>query len=85
MCQHGNVPVHTGDSITIERRILGIEEKQGKHGQMHLTRAEATYVNQRGVLVARAIFTHYGGACNAFAGTVAGRTRELTLQRGESA
>ena len=47
-------PVFIGDRITIERRVLGITEKQGKQGTMYLTRAEATYVNQKSTLVARA-------------------------------
>ena len=47
-------PVHVGDRITVHRRVLGIDEKQGKQGKMYLTRAEATYVNQHGTLVARA-------------------------------
>ena len=47
-------PVHVGDVITIERHLLGVDEKEGKQGKMFLTRAEATYVNQHGTLVARA-------------------------------
>jgi N-terminal half of MaoC dehydratase len=47
-------PVHLGDVITIERRVLGVDEKEGKQGKMFLTRAEATYVNQHGTLVGRA-------------------------------
>lgn len=47
-------PVLIGDRITIERRVLEVTEKQGKQGTMYLTRAEATYVNQNGTLVARA-------------------------------
>ena len=47
-------PVFIGDAITIARRVLAVTEKQGKQGTMYLTRAEATYVNQNGTLVARA-------------------------------
>lgn len=47
-------PVHVGDRITVQRHVLGIDEKEGKQGKMYLTRAEATYVNQHGTLVARA-------------------------------
>ncbi|MDY6945511.1 MAG: MaoC family dehydratase N-terminal domain-containing protein [Pseudomonadota bacterium] len=47
-------PVFIGDSITIARRVLGVTEKRGRHGTMYLTRAEATYLNQKGALVARA-------------------------------
>ena len=47
-------PVYIGDTITVERRVLGIDEKEGKQGKMYLTRAEAAYTNQHGTLVARA-------------------------------
>jgi len=46
--------VFVGDRITIERRLCEIEKKKGRHGDMYLLRSEATYVNQRGKLVARA-------------------------------
>jgi hypothetical protein len=49
-----SAPVHVGDSITVARRVLGIDEKEGKQGKMYLTRAEATYTNQHGTVVARA-------------------------------
>lgn len=45
-------PVFIGDRITISRRVVAVEEKQGKAGLMYLTRAEATYRNQRGEVVA---------------------------------
>lgn len=45
-------PVRIGDLITTSRRVVSVEEKQGSRGQMYLTRAEATYVNQRGEKVA---------------------------------
>jgi hypothetical protein len=48
-------PVYVGDVITIERRVLGVDEKAGKQGKMYLTRAQATYVNQHGTLVGRAL------------------------------
>jgi N-terminal half of MaoC dehydratase len=48
-------PVFVEDVITITRRVLAIEEKQGKQGQMYLTRAEAIYTNQHGRVVARAL------------------------------
>lgn len=47
-------PVYVGDTITVERRVIAIDEKDGKVGRMYLTRAEATYTNQHGALVARA-------------------------------
>ena len=45
-------PVRVGDTITIARKVLGVDEKQGKNGRMFLIRAEATYTNQRGEQVA---------------------------------
>jgi hypothetical protein len=39
-------PVFIGDTITISRRILAVEEKQGKAGLMYLAKAEVTYRNQ---------------------------------------
>ena len=47
-------PLRVGDTVTIRREVKGVEEKQGKQGRMFLTRAETTYTNQRGELVARA-------------------------------
>jgi hypothetical protein len=47
-------PVYVGDAITIERRVIAVDTKQGKVGRMYLTRAEAAYTNQHGALVARA-------------------------------
>ncbi len=47
-------PVRVGDTITIARAVLGVEEKQGKNGRMFLLRAEANYTNQHGVIVALA-------------------------------
>jgi len=48
------VPVRVGDSITIARTVLGVDEKQGKNGRMFLLRAEVSYTNQRGERVALA-------------------------------
>jgi hypothetical protein len=45
-------PVHLGDTITVARRIVDVEQKQGKVGRMYLARAESTYTNQHGELVA---------------------------------
>lgn len=47
-------PVRVGDTITITRTVLGVDEKQGKNGRMFLTRAEVGYTNQHGVRVAQA-------------------------------
>jgi hypothetical protein len=45
-------PVRIGDIITSCRRVVSVEAKHGSRGQMYLTKAEATYVNQRGETVA---------------------------------
>lgn len=47
-------PVRVGDTITIARTVLGVDEKQGKNGRMFLLRAEVSYTNQRGDRVALA-------------------------------
>ena len=47
-------PVYVGDRITVSRRVIGVEEKQGKANLMWLIRVEANYHNQRGEIVARA-------------------------------
>lgn len=47
-------PVRVGDRITISRRLVRIEEKQGKRGRMFVTRAESTFHNQDGKVVALA-------------------------------
>jgi acyl dehydratase len=47
-------PARIGDTITIERRVLGVDERQGSRGRVFLVRSEATYRNQGGRLVARA-------------------------------
>ena len=39
------VPVRVGDTITITRTVLGVDEKQGKKGRMFLLRAEASYTS----------------------------------------
>jgi acyl dehydratase len=46
-------PVMIGDVIAIERRMVEIEDRQGKQGKMYLAHTEATYTNQRGEVVAR--------------------------------
>jgi hypothetical protein len=50
-------PVHLGDLITISRRIVNVEEKQGTRGRMYLTTVEATYTNQHAQKVAVASHT----------------------------
>jgi hypothetical protein len=45
-------PARVGDSVTISRKVLGVDEKQGNNGRMFLVRAEVTYTNQDGERVA---------------------------------
>lgn len=47
-------PLRVGDTVTVQRVLKGVDEKQGKQGRMFLARAETTYTNQRGELIARA-------------------------------
>lgn len=47
-------PVRVGDTITVARTVLGVDEKQGKNGRMFLVRAEISYTNQHGERVALA-------------------------------
>lgn len=44
-------PVFVGDTIEITRKVLAVEEKQGKAGLMYLARAEITYRNQNAEIV----------------------------------
>ena len=48
-------PVFVGDTITVERQVLGVDERQGKKGRVFLVRAQTSYTNQHGTLVARAL------------------------------
>lgn len=45
------VPVRIGDTITINYRVLDVQEKQGKVGAMFLLTQEWRYVNQHGETV----------------------------------
>ena len=47
-------PVHVGDTITAEQRLVGVEEKSGSKGPFVLVTWEWTYTDQDGVVVARA-------------------------------
>ncbi|MCU1415622.1 MAG: hypothetical protein JWN80_2962 [Microbacteriaceae bacterium] len=46
-------PVYLGDVLSVEERLLSIDEKQGRSGPLVITTTEADYRNQRGELVAR--------------------------------
>ena len=48
-------PVFIGDTVTVSRKVLSVEEKQGKFGPMFLTTAEISFDNQKGQLVGRSI------------------------------
>jgi hypothetical protein len=48
-------PVFVGDTVTITRQVLSIDEKLGKVGVMFLTTAEYRFMNQKGQLVGKAI------------------------------
>ena len=45
-------PIRVGDVITERRKLVGIEEKQGRKGKLILQHFETTYTNQRGELIA---------------------------------
>lgn len=47
--------VYVGDTITIQRTVLGVDERMGKNGRVFLIRAAITYTNQHGRVVARAL------------------------------
>lgn len=46
-------PVLVGDTITAQRRLGGLDEKDGSSGPFVLIRYETTFTNQRGEVVAR--------------------------------
>ena len=45
-------PVLVGDTVTAQRRLGAIEEKEGRSGPFVLIRYETTFTNQRGDVVA---------------------------------
>jgi acyl dehydratase len=47
-------PVHPGDTITATVRLESLEEKQGSSERFVLQTTETRYMNQHGVVVARA-------------------------------
>jgi acyl dehydratase len=50
-------PLHLGDVLTMEERLLGIEDKQGRSGPLAIVTTEETYLKQTGALVARTVTT----------------------------
>jgi acyl dehydratase len=46
-------PAYVGDTITVETRLRGLEEKEGSSGPFVLQTVETTYTNQDGELIAR--------------------------------
>jgi hydroxyacyl-ACP dehydratase HTD2-like protein with hotdog domain len=46
-------PVYLGDVLTVEERLVSIEEKRGRSGPLVITTTLADYRNQSRVLVAR--------------------------------
>jgi len=39
----------------VQREVLGVDERQGRNGRVFLIRGQATYTNQHGRLIARAL------------------------------
>lgn len=50
-------PVVAGDTITVEKRIVDLYEKEGRSGALVFVVQEFTFTNQRGEMVARERFT----------------------------
>lgn len=46
-------PAYVGDTITVETRLRGLEQKEGGSGPFVLQTVETTYTNQEGDVVAR--------------------------------
>ena len=51
------VPIHAGDTITLEKRIVDLYEKSGRSGVLVFVKTEFIFSNQRGELVMREEFT----------------------------
>lgn len=47
-------PIYVSDVVMVSRRLLSIEEKQGKVGVMYLLQGEIRFENQKDELVGRA-------------------------------
>jgi acyl dehydratase len=50
-------PVVAGDTVTVEKRLAGMYEKEGRSGPLVFVEMEFTFSNQRGEMVARENFT----------------------------
>ena len=50
-------PIRAGDTLASLTRIVSVVEKESKSGSMSVSQIEATYTNQNGDMVARAIKT----------------------------
>lgn len=46
-------PIYPGDTLTGVRKLLAVDEKQGKSGTMEIATLETTYTNQHGQEVLR--------------------------------
>lgn len=51
------VPVVAGDTITVEKRLAELYEKEGRSGPLVFVQMEFTFTNQRGERVCRELFT----------------------------
>ena len=51
------VPVHAGDVITLEKRIVDLFEKSGRSGALVFVKQEFLFTNQNGDMVMREEFT----------------------------
>jgi acyl dehydratase len=51
------VAVHVGDVISMEEKLIGIEEKVGRSGPLAIVTTEETYTNQAGSMIARTVTT----------------------------
>jgi 3-methylfumaryl-CoA hydratase len=51
------VPIHAGDTITLNKRIIDLYEKEGRSGTLVFVVTEFTFTNQDGDLVMREAFT----------------------------
>jgi hydroxyacyl-ACP dehydratase HTD2-like protein with hotdog domain len=50
-------PIHAGDTITLEKRIVDLYEKEGRSGSLVFVKTEFVFVNQHDEVVFRERFT----------------------------